>query len=152
LDTVETTFLMNYRVELAEQSYFVGPTPMGQRVTGSIRGGSFEGPRLRGIVEATGGDYGRMRPDDTQDADVRAVLHTDDDQLIYMTYTGLIHPVSIARRALAGEDVDQSSVYWRSVHRFEAPEGPYEWLNRVIAIGTGRGGPRSAQYEVYELL
>jgi hypothetical protein len=149
---LETNFLMNYHVELAERSYFVGPTPVGQRVTGGIRGGSFEGPRLRGIVEATGGDYGRMRPDDTQDADVRAVLHTDDDHLIYMSYVGLIHPVSVIRRALEGERVDQSSVYWRMVHRFEAAEGPYEWLNRVIAVGKGRSGTRSAEYEVYELL
>jgi hypothetical protein len=149
---IETEFLMHYRVELAERSYSIGPTPVGQRATGGIRGGSFEGPRLRGVVEATGGDYARARPDDTLDADVRAVLHTDDDQLIYTNYHGLIHPISIAGRALAGRQVDQQGVYWRMVHRFEAPEGRYEWLNRVIAIGIGRGEGLAAEYEVYELL
>jgi hypothetical protein len=58
---VETEFLMNYRVELAERSYSIGPTPVGQRPTGGIRGGSFEGPRQRGVVEAAGGDYARTR-------------------------------------------------------------------------------------------
>jgi len=149
---VKTSFLMNYRIELSERSYFVGPTPAGLRVTGGIRGGSFDGPRLRGTVVATGGDYGRMRSDDTQDADVRAVLQTDDDQLIYMSYTGIIHPVSIVRRALEGDEVDQADVYWRMVHRFEAPQGRYDWLNRVIAVSSGHGAARAAEYQVYELL
>lgn len=149
---VETAFLMNYRVELAHQTYSIGPTPVGLRATGGIRGGHFEGPRLRGTVEATGGDYARLRPDDTLDADVRAVLHTHDDHLIFMHYLGLIHPVSIGGQALAGKDVDQTNVYWRMIHRFEAPEGPYEWLNRVIAIGLGNGSASAAEYEVFELL
>ncbi len=152
MSEIETRFLMSYQVQLGERSYFVGPSPIGRRVTGGIRGGSFEGPRLRGTVEPTGGDRAFMRGDDTQDATVHAVLHTDDDQLIYMSYSGLIHPVSGIRRALEGEDVDQSAVYWRMVHRFEAPEGGYEWLNRVIAVSRGRAGPRSAEYQVYELL
>jgi len=149
---VQTEFLMNYRVELEDHSYTIGPTPSGERATGGIRGGSFEGPRLRGIVEPTGGDYARSRPDDTLAADVRAVLHTDDDKLIYMTYLGLIHPISVAGRALAGQTVEQQDVYWRMVHRFEAPEGRYEWLNRVIAISIGHGQQHAAEYEVYELL
>jgi len=149
---VDTRFLMTYQVQLGERSYFVGPSPTGRRVAGSIRGGSFEGPRLRGTVAPTGGDRAFMRSDDTQDATVHAVLQTDDDQLIYMSYSGLIHPVSGVRRALEGETVDQSGVYWRMVHRFEAPEGRYEWLNRVIAISRGQAGPRSAEYQVYELL
>jgi hypothetical protein len=121
-------------------------------VTGGIQGGSFEGPRLRGTVAPTGGDRAFMRSDDTQDASVHTVLQTDDDQLIYMSYSGLIHPVSRVRPALEGEAVDQTGIYWRMVHRFEAPEGRYEWLNRVIAVSRGRAGPRSAEYQVYELL
>lgn len=77
---VETQFLMNFRVELAERSYSIGLTPTGQRATGGIRGGAFEGPKLRGVVEPTGGDYARPRPDDTLEADVRAVLRIDDDR------------------------------------------------------------------------
>jgi len=54
---VDTRFLMTYQVQLGERSYFVGPSPTGRRVAGSIRGGSFEGPRLRGKTLTGGGDW-----------------------------------------------------------------------------------------------
>jgi hypothetical protein len=35
---------------------------------------------------------------------------------------------------------------------FEAPSGPYEWLNRVLAIGKGRRGPNSVIIDAFEVL
>ena len=51
---------------------------------------------------------------------------------------GLRHgPVDVMRRLVAGEDVDPSEYYFRTVPEFIAPDGKYDWLNRSIFICSG---------------
>jgi hypothetical protein len=148
MDAIPHEFLMNYSVDLAPTTYAIGPTPRGVRATGGISGGRFEGPRLRGTMEPYGGDFAIRRPDDTLEADVHLVMRTDDAALIYLHYSGYIHPISeaVARAAQVGKDV-----YWRMVMRFETSAPNYEWLNRVIAIALGHFEGRSAVYRVYAI-
>jgi hypothetical protein len=148
MEGIPHEFLMDYRVELSPTSYAIGATPRGVRTTGGIVGGRFEGPRLRGTMEPYGGDFAFQRPDDTLEADVHLVMRTHDDALIYLSYEGIIHPISQAR-ARAGER--GRDVYWRMVMRFETSAARYEWLNRVIAIALGHFEGRSAVYRVYAL-
>ena len=51
-----------------------------------------------------------------------------------------------------GEEVDPASYYFRINPVFEAPTGKYEWLNRVLAIGTGHRFASGPVYSVFEVL
>jgi len=151
MSEVKTEFLFNYHVRLAP-SYDLGKTPSGRRTTGGILGGTFEGPRLRGVVEPTGGDYAVRRPDNVLEADVRAVLKTDDAKLIYMHYIGLLHPWTDMIKAFMNPQEASPDHYWRMVHRFETSAEEYLWLNKILAIGLGRPEAGSGAYRVYQLL
>jgi hypothetical protein len=140
---IASEFLMDLRVDLADASYSFGQTPLGNRGTGAIKGGTFSGPRLNGTLEPYGADWMIVRPDDTLDPEVKAVLKTDDGALIAVEYSGIIHPMS---QAFAGADA-----YWRVAMRFATSAEKYDWLNRIIAIGQGRLEGRSAIYKIWEV-
>jgi hypothetical protein len=132
----------------------LGATPNGNRRIATVTGGKFEGERLRGTVQATpGGDWILVRPDGATVLDVRLTLETDDRQLIYMTYRGLRHgPAEVMARLAKGEAVDPSSYYFRTTPAFETASKKYDWLNRIIAIATGRREATGPVYEVFEVL
>lgn len=56
------------------------------------------------------------------------------------------------QRLEKGEVVDPSSYYFRITPIFEATAGRYEWLNRVLAIGTGHRFANGPTYSVFEVL
>jgi hypothetical protein len=60
----------------------LGDTPYGGRRIARFAGGSFEGPKLRGIVLPGGGGWMILRHDGVLDIEVRIVLETDDKQMI----------------------------------------------------------------------
>lgn len=132
----------------------LGVTPNGQRRIASVSGGTFKGERLNGTVQSPpGGDWILVRPDGVMVLDVRLTLETDDKQLVFMTYRGLRHgPREVIARLNAGEAVDPSTYYFRSTPVFETASQKYDWLNRIIAVGTGRREPGGPIYEVFEVL
>ena len=132
----------------------LGATPNGHRRIATVTGGKFEGERLRGTVQATpGGDWILVRPDGATVLDVRLTLETEDQQLIYMTYRGLRHgPAEVMARLAKGEAVDPASYYFRTTPAFETAAKKYDWLNRIIAVATGRREASGPVYEVYEVL
>ena len=131
----------------------MGATPNGNRRNGLVAGGMFEGERLRGTVLPGGADWIIARPDGCTTLDVRLVLRTDDGAAIGMIYRGLRHgPTEIMQRLDRGEPVDPSQYYFRTAIMFETASAPYDWLNRIFAIGTGRRPPEGPIYEIYEVL
>ncbi len=54
-------------------------------------------------------------------------------------------------RLRAGDDVEPDQYYFRVAARFEPPAGRYEWLGKVVALGTGNRQKSSVIYEVFEL-
>ncbi|HUF20056.1 MAG TPA: DUF3237 domain-containing protein [Burkholderiales bacterium] len=132
----------------------LGATPTGHRRIATVTGGKFEGERLRGTVHpAPGGDWIVTRPDGVMVLDVRLTLETDDQQLVYMTYRGLRHgPAEVMARLAKGEAVDPASYYFRTTPAFETAAKKYDWLNRIIAVATGRREASGPVYEVYEVL
>lgn len=132
----------------------LGETPAGQRRIAVVRGGRFEGERLRGGVEpAPGGDWLLMRRDGVLVLDVRILLRTDDDALIYMAYRGLRHgPAEVMAQLARGEAVDPARYYFRIAPVFETAAPAYAWLNRIVAVGSGRREPSGPVYEVHEVL
>jgi hypothetical protein len=131
----------------------IGVLPQGRRRIVPIEGGEFEGPRIRGQVLPFGADWMLIRPDGVAVIDVRATLQTDDDALIHMRYSGYRHgPTDIMQALADGEDVDAATYYFRIAVILETGAEKYSWLNRIVAVGTGRRIPEGPIYDVYEVL
>lgn len=130
----------------------IGPTPAGKRRIVPVVGGRFVGEALRGVVVA-GEDWITERNDGSFHLDVRLTLTTDDGQNILMRYQGLRHgPAEVMARLARGEDVAPEQYYFRIAPVFETASEPYAWLNRILAIGSGRRRPQAVIYDIWQVL
>lgn len=130
----------------------VGQTPNAFRRIGVVQGGSFEGERLSGEV-VSGNDWQAVRTDSCIKLDVRLVLRTADGALIVMTYQCLrAGPPNIIEKLDRGDPVDPGSYYFRMNPMFETSVPKYDWMNRIIAIGTGHRLPDGPLYNIFEVL
>lgn len=146
--------LFEITAEVAEPQV-VPNSSYGQRRFNPCISGTFKGERLSGEMMPGGSDCKLLRDDGVEDLDVRVTLKADDEDgtLIFMKGTGIRHgPPDVMARLAQGEEVDPSLYYFRESIRFEAPPGKYEWLNKVLAIATGRRGPSTVIMDVYEVL
>src|SRR5436190_117794 len=110
-DTLKMTLLMDVLFETGGP----GGGQVGNRNLVSVIGGTFEGPRLKGKVLPPGGDWLVTGAGNVRHLDVRALLVTDDDQRIYMTYNGIISQPQGGER------------YWRITPYFETGSEKYAW-------------------------
>src|SRR4051794_2219443 len=96
-----------FTVEFETTPQVIGDVPAGYfRRAGIIQSGRFHGEWLNGRVLPGGGDWLIARPDGVIHLDVRAILETDADETIYMTYTGrLKSPPDTEQRLARGETV-----------------------------------------------
>lgn len=130
----------------------IGETPQGRRRVIHITGGHFAGPRLRGTVVPGGADWQVIRADGVTELTALYELKTDDGTLIHVSNRGLRHgPPEVMQRLARGEPVDAASYYFRTVPVFEAPSGPYDWLNRSIFIAAGARFANEVQIRVFEI-
>ncbi len=149
---LQSEYLFTITVTVEELHDF-GVTPFGLRHVDLLGGGTFEGPRLRGAVVPGGMDQKIIRSDGAMTPNVRLVLRTDDDALIYMYYTGVRHgSPEVMQRIADGETVDPSEYYLRNAPFFETASPKYDWLNRIVSVGVGRRMPDHAAYDVFEIL
>ena len=150
---IETEHLFTMPVEVEMPLQMVGATPIGDRRIAKVAGGSFAGPKMKGTILPGGGDWLLLRADGTLQLDVRATLKTDDDALIYMTDRGIRHgPPEVMERLNKGEKVDPSEYYFRIAPFFETGAEKYDWLNRVVSVGTGQRLASGPIYEIYQIL
>jgi hypothetical protein len=148
-DEPTLTHLYDMHVDL-EPPQAIGPTPAGNRQVFIVKGGTFEGPRIKGVVLPGGGDWALLRSDGAIQLDVRATARTNDGALIYAAYSGLIHgPLEALGRATAGDDVPLSEYYFFTNPMFQTASEKYAWLNQAIAIGRGRVVPNGVEYRVW---
>jgi Protein of unknown function (DUF3237) len=128
--------------------------PSGTRRTAPLDGGTFEGPRLRGIILPGGSaDWQLLRSDGVLEMDLRLTLRTDDGALISMSSFGLRHgPPEVIAAIGRGETVDPSSYYFRTMPRFETAHPAYSFLNRLIAVASGDRRPGGPIYTIHEVL
>ncbi len=142
-----------YEVDVTlEAPQQIGEGPRGGRNIFYVRGGRFEGPRLRGEVLPGGGDWFLQRPDDVGELDVRITLRTDDGALIYVTYRGLLHPLSKVMASLAvGQEPPRAEYYFYTAPFFETAHQDYLWLNKIVGVGVGYAIPGGVRYRVFAL-
>jgi Protein of unknown function (DUF3237) len=152
LQSVRTRPLFVMRLEV-KPLQIIGATPATFRRIGVVPGGVFEGERLSGTVLDGGSDWQGVRTDGSTTLDVRLVLRTADGALIGMSYRGLRHgPADVIARMEKGEAVDPAEYYFRIAPQFETAAPAYDWINRVVAIGTGFRRADGPVYSVFEVL
>jgi Protein of unknown function (DUF3237) len=152
LKTVRTRPLFVMRLDVRKLE-IIGATPGPFRRVGIVPGGVFAGERLSGTVLDGGADWQEVRRDGATTLDVRLILKTADDALIGMTYRGLRHgPADVIARLERGEAPAPASYYFRINPMFETAAPAYDWINRVMAVGTGYRGTDGVVYSVFEIL
>lgn len=122
-----------------DKPIIIGQTPYGERVIYPVTGGWFEGPKIKGKVLANGGDWLTRLDSTTSKLDVRAVVETDDGELIYTYYEGFIH------------FKPDGSYYFRTNPVFQTSSEKYKWLNHTIAVGVGKLTDTGVTYKVYAI-
>ena len=130
----------------------IGDTPFGHRITYIVGEGRFEGERLNGRILPGGGDWLIRGTEGLARLDVRKTFETDDQALIYVSYTGLykFRPEVTTRLAL-GEDCEYGDTLFITQVQFETGDPRYSWLNQTLAIGEGRETLEGVEYRLFAL-
>jgi hypothetical protein len=121
----------------------------------TVLGGTLEGTgstaSLRGKI-MPGADYQIIRPDGFTEIDAHYVVQMDNGNLIYITNRGMRHgPPDLIAKLNAGQAVDQSKIYFRTVISIETAIKALDWMSRSILVSVGERQPAEAVIHVYRL-
>ncbi|MFM2272014.1 MAG: hypothetical protein RL702_1079 [Pseudomonadota bacterium] len=118
-----------------------------------VRGGTFEGERLRGEVLGGGADWVTWHANGTMHIDVRTSLRTHDGAMIAMVYQGYAAATSeaAAEKLRRKEVVEYGDIYIRTTPRFSTQHPDYLWLNRIVAVANGMRTDTGPMYHVFEI-
>jgi hypothetical protein len=130
-----------------------GNTPYGERRVIDITGGRVHGARLDGRILPGGTDRQIIRTDGVTDLVARYSIETDSGSLILVNSDGMRHgPAEVLAAIARGERVAPDRYYFRTVMRFETADPACSWLNRIIALATGKREQQRVLLDVYEVL
>ena len=146
--------LFSMRATLA-QSLDGGDGPLGRRTLNTVAKGEFKGERLRGEINPGSGDWMLTR-NKIRVIDARVVLRTDDGALIHMSYGGrATFPDRLEpslRDAAKRHLIDPAEYYFRTAPSFETGATQYDWINGIVAVGSGRLIEGGVAYDVFEMM
>ena len=131
--TLKSRFLFEMEAELEP------PQDVGDRQIYIVKSGVIRGPRINGTVLPGGGDWAKRQPDGSTMLDVRGTFKTDDGEIIYSWYRGII----------AEKD---GGMYFRTTPYFETKSEKYAWLNHVVAVGVFKPVAGKVAYDIFEIL
>jgi len=116
--------------------------------------GKVEGPRLNGkVIPMSGGDFPLVRPNGVIDFDARYLLEADDGAVIYMQNRGYRWGSEEAMTRMSrNEPVAADEYYMRVCPKFDAPEGPHEWLSRHVFVGVAEKIPGANRIHYFVVL
>lgn len=103
-----------------------------------IVGGQVTG-QITGRVLNVGADWQTVHSPELAHLDARYALETDDGAIIEIHNRGFRHTTKeVADKLIAGEDVDPSQYYFRTLAMLETGHESYSWLNTRVFVGSGR--------------
>ena len=121
----------------------LGPCPDGERLNYPITGGRFLGRGISGEVIGSGADISVRRRDGVAVIDALYRIRAEDGTIIVVHNTGLFEDKATSPR---GRD------YLVTRPVFTAPDGPHDWLNRSLFIGTVEDMPGGVLVSVHEVM
>lgn len=143
--------LCDLTVELASPME-LGDAPRGRRRIIPIVGGKVEGERVSGRILNLGADWQTILADGNAELDTRYAIETHDGALIDIRNFGYRHgPAEVLAAVGRGEPVDPALYYMRTLPRFETGDPRYDWLNKLICVGTGARLAAAVLISVYEV-
>ena len=149
LPALEFAFEVRAQVDAPAE---LGQTLRGRRRIVPIVGGTFEGPELSGRLLPGGADWQIIHGDGFSELDSRYTLETEAGALIYVQNRGIRHAApEVMTRLLAGEPVDPSEVYFKTMPTFETSAPHLQWLTRSIFVGIGERQPLSVVIRFWRL-
>jgi hypothetical protein len=148
-------YLCSYRAAFTEPQQQIGKAHFGRRMIAALTGGEVEGERLRGRVMPSGGDWATIDDRDTLRLDARVTFETHDGALIYVSYRGVLRPLTVAHKHARNggpkTDAEKSEIYFRTTPMFETGDERYLWLNDIVAVGLGASVGGAVRYDVFEI-
>ncbi len=128
-ESPELEFVLELHVT-CDPGFTVGEHQHGNRFVIPITGGTFEGPKIKGIVLPGGADYQLQdREHGRTELDAIYCIQTDDGVNIHVRNWG----ISVMGRDESG----RPQFYFRTSPKFEAPrDSKYGWLNDAIYVCT----------------
>ncbi len=150
--TLEHAFTIS--IELAGLQW-IKPTAIGAtRAAVYAASGTVEGPRLNGrVIPMSGGDFPLVRPNGVIDFDARYLLEADDGAVIYLQNRGYRWGSEEAMAKMSrNEPVEPHEYYMRAIPKFEAPDGPHEWMNRHVFVGVAEKSPGANRIHYFVVL
>lgn len=149
--TPKLEYLMTYKAILEP------PLPIDNSllIFNVLPGGWIKGPNIKGTFLAPGADWLRIMPSGVLKLDVRAVMKTDDGELLYFTYAGLLqHTEESFKKMNNGEVFKASDVaYFYTAPTIQTGSKKYDYLNRVQLINKfveAQIGPNGS-YIIYDV-
>jgi hypothetical protein len=129
----------------------LGTGHYGRRRIVPLTGGIFSGKELSGaLVPGASADWQVVLDDGTVVGDIRYVLRTDRDQLLYVRSRGVRHGrPEVLERLARGEHVDAGEYTFRTATQIECAADELDWLNKGIFIGVGGRAAEGVVYETY---
>lgn len=130
----------------------LGDAPTGERRYVPLGGGTVRGPELNGRILAGGVDWQIARRDGVLEIAAHYVIETEDGARVEVQSTGLRHgPAEVMARLAAGEVVDGSEYFFRTLVRFTTGHPGWLHLNKVMAIACGQRQARRVLLDLYRL-
>ncbi len=117
----------------------------------AITGGVVDGPALTGRVLPGGGDWWVSRGATTQ-LDARYLVEASDGAVIDVVNRGYWRADDgVMRRLIAGEDVGEEDLYYRTAFVFQTAAPAHAWLAESQFIGMARPEPGLVCIRVFRL-
>src|SRR3546814_9630943 len=89
----------------------------------------------------SGCDWATIDDNDTLRLDARIPMETHDGALIYVSYRGVLRPLSVAHKHARNggpkTDADKAEIYFRTATKIETGDERNRLLNDIIAVGLG---------------
>jgi hypothetical protein len=103
----------------------------------NVRGGWVDGPKIKGKLAAPAADWLQILPSGVWRLDVRGTFVTDDEQMIFTSYNGIIahSPASAAKMASGSPITEADAPYFMMAPTFRTSAEKYAWLNSIQAVG-----------------
>lgn len=146
-------YLMTYKA-LLEPGYMADSSLI---IVNVLNGGWAKGPNISGSFIQPGGDWLRVLPSGALRLDVRATLKTDEGDLLYISYNGIIqHTEGSLAKLNAGEKFTNKDIgYFVTAPTVQTASKKYDYLNRVQLINKfvearlGKDGESYVMYDVF---
>jgi hypothetical protein len=147
----------NLHLALGKPSDVGNASAAGMRRVVPVTGGVLEGPGMGGGAALKGkilpgADYQIIRPDGLTEIDAHYVVQMEGGDLIYVVNKGMRHgPPELLAALAAGQQIDQTKIYFHTVITVEAAAKALDWMNKSIFVSSGERMPTEAVIHVYRL-